>query len=143
MSKPFTDGNKHKILINDTAARKRYHARDIWWCTLGLNVGFEQDGTGKEYERPVLILKGFSKEVCLVVPLTTSLKNNSYHISLGRVAGKEASAILSQLRLIDTKRLINKIGVVEKPLFESIKKPLLASSNFLFSLFRASPKAFV
>jgi mRNA interferase MazF len=122
MSKPFAQWNENKIMIHDAGKHKLYHARDIWWCTLGVNVGFEQDGTGKEYQRPVIILKGFSKQVCLIIPLTTSQKSNPYHIHLGMVDGKDASAIISQLRLIDTKRLINKIGVVDKGLFETIKK---------------------
>ncbi len=122
MAKPFAQWNKTKIALNDFGGYKRYHARDIWWCTLGINIGFEQDGTGKEYQRPVVILKGFSKQVCLIIPLTTSQKSNPYHIHLGIVDGKDASAIISQLRLIDTKRLVNKIGVVDKPLFETIKK---------------------
>ena len=87
-----------------------------------MNVGFEQDGTGVDNERPVLILKGFSKQVCLVMPLTTSEKKNPYHASLGKVDGRNAFAIISQIRLIDTKRLINKIGFVEQKIFEKIRK---------------------
>jgi hypothetical protein len=40
-----------------------YHEREIRWCSLGQNVGFEQDGTGERHARPVLILKGFSRRV--------------------------------------------------------------------------------
>src|SRR3989344_7307679 len=78
-----------------------YHEREIRWCRLGLNIGFEEDGTGKDFARPVLILKGFSRHVCLVLPLTTSTKKNPYNIPIGKVDNREASAIISQLRLID------------------------------------------
>lgn len=125
MSKPFFEWSQNKKAIHDLGVSKLYHSRDIWWCTLGINIGFEQDGTGKEYQRPVIILKGFSKQVCLIVPLTTSQKSNPYHISMGIIDGKEASAIISQIRLIDTKRLINKIGVVDKVMFEEIKKAII------------------
>jgi mRNA-degrading endonuclease toxin of MazEF toxin-antitoxin module len=56
------------------------------------------------------------------MPLTTSLKKNPYHISLGIVDDKKAFAITSQIRLIDTKRLINKIGFVDEKLFNQIRK---------------------
>ncbi len=89
---------------------------------MGLNVGFEQDGTGKSNGRPILILKGFSKEVCLVIPLSTSQKENKYYLKVGKIKNKKASVILSQIRLLDTKRLVNKLGKLEKKKFEEIKK---------------------
>lgn len=103
---------------------KFYHPRDIWWCNLGVNIGFEQDGTGIERERPVLIIKGFSKSVCLIIPLTTSQKRNKYYLKLGRVDNKNASVIISQIRLIDTKRLTNKIGFIDKKKFMEIIKAI-------------------
>lgn len=87
-----------------------------------MNVGFEQDGTGADNERPVLVLKGFSKQVCLVMPPTTSEKKTPYHVSVGKVNDRNAFAIISQIRLIDTKRLINKIGFVEHGIFEKTRK---------------------
>ena len=122
MLKDFDKWNKDKKQIHTKNENKLYHEREIWWCSLGVNIGYEQDGTGSDGERPVLILKGFSKQVCIVLPLTTSDKKNPYHFHLGTVDGKEAWLITSQIRLIDTKRLINKIGVVEKEHFEKIRK---------------------
>jgi mRNA-degrading endonuclease toxin of MazEF toxin-antitoxin module len=87
-----------------------------------MNVGFEQDGTGTGFERPVLIIRGFSAEVCLALPLTTSLKENPYHVSAGIVAGRQAYAIISQIRLIDTRRLVEKIGFIDKIDFTHIRK---------------------
>jgi mRNA interferase MazF len=121
MSKDFDIWNIKKKNI-DNAATKLYHARDIWWCSLGLNVGFEQDGSGEDFQRPILILKGFSKQVCLAIPLTTSQKKNKYHIPLGIIDGKQSFAIISQIRLIDTRRLVNKIAVLDKLIFETIRK---------------------
>lgn len=121
--KDFDSWNNHKKRIN-SGSGKLYHVRDIWWCYLGLNVGFEQDGTGAEYQRPVLIVKSLSKQTCFVLPLTTSPSQNRYRIRLGMVGEKEAFAILSQLRTIDTKRLINKIMVLNKERFGAIQKAI-------------------
>jgi len=122
MYKKFDDWNKSKKNIHNEGVNKLYHKREVWWCALGVNIGFEQDGTSKDAERPVLILKGFSKDVCLIVPLTTSAKKNPYHIALGKIDDKNALAIVSQIRLIDTKRLVNKIGFIDKDLFQNIRK---------------------
>ena len=123
-TKDFDRWNAQKKAINSFGKNKLYHARDIWWCDLGINVGFEQDGTGEKNGRPVLIIRGFSKEVCLVIPLTTSQKNNRYYLKIGVVHNKKASAIISQIRLLDTKRLVNKIGTLNKEKFEETKKAI-------------------
>jgi mRNA interferase MazF len=121
MEKDFDTWNEKKKAINASDDIKLYHEREIWWSSLGLNVGYEQDGTGKENQRPVLVLKGFSKFVCLIIPLTTSKKKNPYHVDVGMVDGKAAAAIISQLRLIDTRRLVNKVGTLDEHLFENVR----------------------
>jgi mRNA-degrading endonuclease toxin of MazEF toxin-antitoxin module len=124
MKKDFDKWNINKKQIHSNNENKFYGQREIWWCSLGTNIGFEQDGTGVCGERPVLILKGFSKHVCIVVPLTSSNKKNPYHFYLGKVSGRDAWLITSQIRLIDTKRLINKIGSIENIIFEEIRKTI-------------------
>ena len=122
MQKDFDGWNEKKKVINNRHTAPFCHERELWWCTLGINVGFEQDGSDIEYRRPVLILKGLSVKTCLVVPLTTSSKKHPLRPGVGVVEGKEAYALLSQLRVIDTKRLIRKVGYLEKGAFEIIRK---------------------
>ena len=50
------------------------HEGQIWWCSLGLNIGHEQDGKNQKYERPVLIIKKFNNAVVWTVPLSTKIK---------------------------------------------------------------------
>ena len=69
-----------------------------------------------------MIIRGFSPYVCLVVPLTTSKKRDRFYITAGLVEGKRAAVIVSQIRLIDTRRLINKVGTLERALFDPIRK---------------------
>jgi mRNA interferase MazF len=124
MQKDFDTWNKQKKSIDSFVTTPFYKEREIWACFLGTNVGFEQDGKGKQSVRPVVILRGFSRNVCLVVPLTTSTKKNPYHIDIGSVAGKQAYAIISQLRLIDTKRLLDRLDFLEINLFDVMKKAI-------------------
>lgn len=99
-----------------------YTTREIWWCRLGLNIGFEQDGSGEEFLRPCIIVRGFGQRVCMVVPLTKSLNKHPLRIPLGNIDGKSASALLSQIRSIDTRRLVEKIGFLDKEKFEELRK---------------------
>jgi len=122
MQKNFDSWNKRKKEIHAKGENKLYHERQVWWCSLGVNIGFEQDGDEIEHERPVLILKGLSSHTCLIVPLTTSPKKHKMRIFLGKVDDKPASALLSQIKVIDTKRLINRICFIKKRIFERVRK---------------------
>ena len=124
MQKDFDGWNEQKKSIHNAAPAPLYREREVRWCRLGTNIGFEQDGTGKARSRPVLILKGFSRMVCLVVPLTTSQKENPYHVALGNVGGQQAAAIISQIRLVDTKRLDQKIANLDPALFSDVKRAI-------------------
>lgn len=46
---------------------------------------------------------------------------NKYHFPLGEIDGKLALAITSQVRLVDTRRFIDKIGMLEQEKFEELK----------------------
>ena len=122
MEKDFDGWNEKKKQTNGRADAPFYHQREIWWCSLGVNVGFEQDGSGAEFRRPVLILKGLSRSTCLVVPLTTSARKHPLRPSIGLVGGKEAHVLLSQIRVIDTRRLVRKIEFLERKRFNDIRK---------------------
>ena len=122
MQKDFDNWNKNKKHIHIKNENRLYHEREVWWCSLGVNIGFEQDGDDIMHERPVLILKGLSRNTCLVAPLTTSLKKHKMRLPLGLIDNKLASVLISQIRVIDTKRLINKIAFVEHKIFEKIRK---------------------
>ena len=123
MHKDFDGWNSRKKQTHDQSEYlPLYRERQVRWCTLGVNVGYEQDGTGEGFSRPVLILKGFSRHVCLVVPLTTSRKSNPYHVPVGMVEGRDAYAVISQLRLIDTRRLYLLIHTVDVGTFDRIRK---------------------
>jgi len=126
MEKDFDGWSAKKKAIDTDGHTPLYHERQVWWCKLGTNIGAEQDGTGEGYSRPVLILKGFSRNVCLVVPLTTSTKSNRYRIPIGSFDGKESVAIISQLRLVDTKRLHAHIGTIANERFQAIRKNVRA-----------------
>ena len=114
MQKDFDKWNERKKKVNCRVGAPFFHQREIWWCALGVNIGFEQDGSGEEYNRPVLIYKGLSGQTCFAIPLTTSTKKHQFRPAIGIVEGKEAHLLLSQMRVIDAKRLIRKVGYLDQ-----------------------------
>lgn len=125
--KEFDEWNNEKKRIDSREDYVPYYKeREVRWCQLGANIGFEQDGKGSEFARPVLILKGFNRRMCLVVPLTTKLKDNKYYVALGEVGERESMIIISQVRPIDTRRLGRLISVIESVQFEFVKEKIKA-----------------
>ena len=120
----FDIWNEVKKHTNNKPDQVLYHSGDIWWCKLGKNVGHEQDGKGTDFERPVLVVKDFNTHVCLVVPLTTKNKENKFHKPVAKIGCVMNYAILSQIRLIDTRRFTNKIGHVVREDLSIIKKAI-------------------
>ncbi len=127
MDKSFDEWNLVKKKINFQPKKVYYHPREVWWCSLGINIGSEQDGTGQNYDRPVLILKGFNRDSLLVIPMTGKRKIGKYYFYIGRISDRESSAIFSQIRLIDSKRLLRKMGMIDKATFAKIKTALVAA----------------
>jgi len=122
-TKKFKKWCIEKTRIN-SLENPNYTVREIWWCKLGTNIGVEQDGTGGNFTRPAVILKGFGKDSCLIAPLTTSTKKHYLRIPVGIVDGKQATVNISQIRIIDTKRLYLKIGFLDKKYFNIITKTI-------------------
>ena len=123
-NKDFDRWNIKKKDINSQESRVFFHNREIWWCSLGINVGFEQDGTGKNFDRPVLIMKSYNKDIFFGVALTGKKKVGRHYFYLGKIDNRDSSAVLSQVRLIDAKRLIRKIGKLDKKIFAELKNAL-------------------
>lgn len=125
MEKDFDQWNGAKKIIHLVNEYKLYHEREVWWCSLGVNIGFEEDGKGPKSIRPILIIKGFSREVLLCIPLTTKLKEGKYYTDISLGDGLKRKVILSQLRLIDTKRLQEKIFRIDNDQFKQIKQNII------------------
>lgn len=125
MQKDFKEWHKKKSEIHAAKGRALFHEREVWWCTLGVNIGFEQDGGSTDFGRPVVILKKFNLDTCLVVPLTTRAKSGTYYFPLGAVGGRDAVAVISQVRFLDRKRLSNKICTLPMELFTNLQRRIV------------------
>lgn len=125
MKKDFKKWHGQKQDIENDRPRVFFSEREIWFCYLGENVGYEQDGRGEEFLRPVVVLKKFNNEVLWVIPLTKTQKKSKYYFSFVFNTEKDMSvAILSQIRLVDAKRLKYKIGDIKISDFETLKNKI-------------------
>jgi len=102
------------------------HPREIWWCSLGLNIGAEIDGKNESFERPVIVVKVYNKETLLVLPVTGKQKDDRFHFKI-QTEGKISWAKLTQVRVISNKRLLRKVDVLAEDQFDALKDAWMRS----------------
>ena len=125
MKKDFKKWHNAKTEIDNSPRRLFFHEREVWWCSVGVNVGFEQDGKGEKFTRPILVFKKFNNEVFWALPLSTRIKKGKFYQTIDLGDNIPRVVIVSQLRLIDAKRLIDKAGVISKNNYLDIQKAVI------------------
>jgi mRNA interferase MazF len=121
MEKDFDawNGEKKQIDMKEVSASFFFHEREIWWCSAGLNIGIEINGKHDNFERPVLIIKKFNREMVWALPMTTKGKDNDYHYKLEHDQ-IESWVAISQIKTLSSKRFLRKMGTVSEGDFAQI-----------------------
>ena len=116
---------KKTDIENAEISRVFFFEREVWWCSVGSNVGYEEDGKGENFARPVLVFKKFNKEIFWALPLSTKIKNSKFYAQVYLPDAMERVAIISQLRLTDAKRLVDRIGIITPVNYSDIQKAVI------------------
>ena len=112
--KDFDDWNILKQKLHQkTSQAPLFHEREIWWVSIGVNVGFEEDGKHNQFTRPVLVIKKFNRYLFLGIPMSTKLKDNPYYLPV-TVEQRLVSVLLSQIRVYSSQRMLYRLGKLEK-----------------------------
>lgn len=115
---------KKKIEFEKNNLDKFPKEGEVWLSNVGKNIGSEQNGSGDNYSRPVLIVKKFNNLMFWAVSLSTRQKDFDFYFNYADPNNNKVSAILAQMKLISIKRLKRDIYVMPKDLFDQIKKKL-------------------
>ena len=120
MEKDFCEWGNLKKKINSIKRSPTFNEREIWWCSIGLNVGHEEDGKSSLFSRPVLVVRKFNRHIFLGLPLTTSIKDHHKFYFRINFKEKEQSVIMSQMRVLESKRLTKMKGKLSMSQFNNI-----------------------
>jgi mRNA-degrading endonuclease toxin of MazEF toxin-antitoxin module len=123
--------NQEKPLTEEEKRKKRVYIneREVWYISLGQNLGSESHGK-KYFRRPVLVIKKVGS-MFFVVPMTTKGKENIFHHEVQSVTYNlneysnipEISRVqLSQARIVDKARFLERIATLSEDDFFSIKR---------------------
>ena len=121
MYKDFDKWNEVKKKVNEMSDNFGVHEREIWWVSLGVNIGVETNGKHDSFERPVLVLKKFNRQMVWCMPTTSREKDPRFYKKFS-LNGRVYFAIVTQLRTVSTKRFIRKIGMMSEETFETIRQ---------------------
>jgi hypothetical protein len=117
----FDEWNKKKKITHDRMNVPAFRVRGIWWIQLGKNIASESLGKGEDFLRPVIIFQKFYGHSAFVIPLSTQKKEGSYYFSFKDSGNFEQTAILSQGRYIDGRRLFRKSAKIGVDTFASLQ----------------------
>jgi len=103
--------------------------REIFWLKIGQNIGSEEFGKGKDFLRPVIIIRQLTSDLFIGIPTTTTKKENNNYFHNINYTNKsneiiDSSAMLLQFKTFSKKRLLHKIGKVKTEEFEIIVRKL-------------------
>ena len=85
---------------------------DVWWASIGENIGSEIGGKSDLFSRPVIILKKLARGFYFIVPTSTQAKSGTWYVGFKHQA-KDMVACLHQARAIDHRRLSSKLGMLD------------------------------
>jgi hypothetical protein len=117
--------NDNKKVISKNNSLIKFQQFQIIFIKIGVNIGFEQDGKGKDFLRPVLVYKKFNNRVFLGIPLTSRENNDKFHFEFEYKKGVKSYAILSQIKLFDIQRAKYYDGKISKENFKKLQEKML------------------
>ena len=85
---------------------------EVWWCSVGENVGSEVNGKSDRFTRPVFVLRKYDRYTFHGLPLTTKEKTGTWYCPI-EFLNKKQTVLLMQGRTFDYRRLKEKMGQLE------------------------------
>lgn len=121
--KNFVDWFKLKPKLDQNLKIPVFREGEVWWCHLGENIGFEENGKGDQFLRPVIILHKFNNRLFYGLPTSTKIKDNQFYFQM-TIKDKPISVLMSQMRAIDVKRLMYKKTKISDNELNILKKKM-------------------
>lgn len=115
---------KKKIDVEENTPDRFPKEGEVWMSSLGKNIGYEQNGSGNNFSRPIMIVKKFNNHMFWVVPLSTKQKDLDFYFNYIDINNQKVSAILAQMKLLSVKRLKRKLYDIPNKLFDEVRQKI-------------------
>ncbi|MFT2719752.1 type II toxin-antitoxin system PemK/MazF family toxin [Deinococcus sp. A31D244] len=121
----FDNWCQQKKQLHASAPTLVFKEGEVWWCSVGANVGSEALGKGPKFTRPVIVLKKLSQEACIVVPVTSQQPKQLgtwYHGM--HFNGRDQFVMMHQLRMVSVRRFGSRLVELPEADFSSLKQAI-------------------
>lgn len=115
------DWSKRKIGIHHADRILYFSEQEIWWASIGKNVGSEENGKHHNFERPVLVLKKISKDLFWAIPVTTTIREGSWFFTFD-FGQEKRCLILTQIRALSSKRLLRRVDKMDDTNYRTVRQ---------------------
>jgi hypothetical protein len=123
MQNDFDRWNEIKKTLDASDDKRMFFpkTREVWMCSVGRNIGFEQNGSGNNFSRPVLVVKKFNNQMFWTAPLSTKQKKFDFYFNFTDPNDQKVAVIIAQLRLVSIKRFNRKMYEIGESDFNKIQ----------------------
>ena len=129
----FDEWNCLKKSLHSKQEIIRFKEMEIYFLSIGKNIGYESYGKDDLFLRPVLVYKKLNHQTFIGIPLTSKEKVGSYYFTFNYKKDKKSTAMFNQMRVFDIKRTEYYSGKISKNTFTNLKKELKKFMNFTSS----------
>ena len=84
MEENFDKWNQIKKNVQEDEKNRLFKQRDIFFINMGQNIGFEQNGKGENFVRPIVILKKITNQMFIGIPLSSQIKDGDWFFKFER-----------------------------------------------------------
>jgi len=124
----FDKWSVKKQQIQENKQILKFRERDIFFMSIGQNIGYETYGKGFEYLRPVLIIRKFNNRTFFGIPLSSKIKEGKYYFKI-EFKDRINIALLSQAKVFDIKRAKYFLAELNEHKFLELKEELTKVVN--------------
>lgn len=118
----FDKWNTLKQRLNSRKHNFYIKQGEIYFLSIGQNIGYEIYGKDEMFLRPVLVFKKLNRYTFIGIPLTTKEKEGDYYFSFQYKKNKNSTAQIAQMRMFDIKRIEYRSGKISREDFDKLKK---------------------
>lgn len=111
---------KQKLEAEEYSEENFPQIGEVWMGVIGKNIGYEQNGTGNNFSRPVVIVSKFNNKMFWAMSLSTKQKDFDFYYNFTDPNNQKVSIIIAQLKLVSLKRLKRKMYDLSEKDFENV-----------------------
>ncbi len=123
MEKDFDNWNNIKKKLEEKIEKFFFKEGEVWWMSVGVNIGNESCGKGEIFRRPVLVLRKLSGNSFVGLPLSSKEKSGSWFVDIS-INNQKRCVLLYQIRMFCTNRFESRMTTLDDADFKNVKEKL-------------------